>query len=74
MLVLSRKCDEEVRIGDDIVIRVVQLTGGRVRLGIEAPAEIRVRRGELCEDHVPNNAGTTLVKRPPKSPTSCNFS
>ncbi len=46
MLVLTRKRDEEIRIGNDIVIRVIKTGSGKVRLGIEAPASMRVARGE----------------------------
>jgi carbon storage regulator len=48
MLVLTRKEDEKIRIGDDIVITVVR-TGERVRLGIEAPADMVVLREELYQ-------------------------
>ena len=47
MLVLTRKRDEEIRIGNDIVIRVIKTGSGKVRLGIEAPASVRVTRGEV---------------------------
>jgi carbon storage regulator len=47
MLVLTRKLDEKIRIGKDIVITVVEVKGNRVRLGIEAPLSIPVVRGEL---------------------------
>jgi carbon storage regulator len=47
MLVLSRKVGERIRIGDSVVITVVRVTGGGVRLGIEAPAELPVVREEL---------------------------
>ncbi|MBE1555012.1 carbon storage regulator CsrA [Sporosarcina limicola] len=47
MLVLSRKLNETIRIGDDIVIRVVDIKGETVRLGIEAPKSIEILRGEL---------------------------
>jgi carbon storage regulator len=46
MLVLTRKEDEKIRIGNDIVITVVR-TGERVRLGIEAPDSMLVLREEL---------------------------
>ena len=47
MLVLSRKVGERIWIGDDISVTVVRLTGGGVRIGIEAPPELAVVREEL---------------------------
>jgi carbon storage regulator len=47
MLVLSRKVGERIRIGDNVTITVVRITGGGVRLGIEAPSELPVVREEL---------------------------
>ncbi|MBC7815287.1 MAG: carbon storage regulator, partial [Planctomycetaceae bacterium] len=47
MLVLTRKRFETIRIGDDITIQVMQTGRGRVKLGIQAPAHLRVLRGEL---------------------------
>ncbi len=49
MLVLSRKKDEKIVIGDDISIMVVEIRGDKVRLGIEAPREISVHRREVYE-------------------------
>jgi carbon storage regulator len=50
MLVLSRKAKERIRIGKDIVIVVNRIRGSAVSIGIEAPSEVRVLRGELVED------------------------
>lgn len=47
MLVLNRKQSESIHIGDDIVITVVKLHSNSVRIGIDAPAEIPIRRCEL---------------------------
>lgn len=47
MLVLSRKPDERIFIGDDIVITVISVRGAKVRLGIEAPDHVLVMREEL---------------------------
>ena len=47
MLVLSRKVGERIWIGENISVTVVRITGGGVRLGIEAPAELTVVREEL---------------------------
>jgi carbon storage regulator len=51
MLVLTRKSDEQIRIGDDIVITVLRTKGKAVRLGIEAPGHMRVLRGEIAFEH-----------------------
>lgn len=47
MLVLSRKKEEKIRIGKDIVITIVEVRCGVVRLGIDAPKEIPIKRIEL---------------------------
>ncbi len=49
MLVLSRKKNESIVIGNQIVITVVEVRGDRVRLGIEAPQEVPVHRREVYE-------------------------
>ena len=49
MLVLARKTDERIVIGDNIVITVVEIRGDKVRLGIEAPREVPVHRQEVYE-------------------------
>lgn len=48
MLVLSRRMNEKVLIGDEIVVSVVRVEGNQVRLGITAPREIRVLRSEIA--------------------------
>lgn len=47
MLCLSRKLEEEIRIGDEIRIKVTRISDGRVRLGIDAPKGMSIRRAEL---------------------------
>jgi carbon storage regulator len=47
MLVLSRKVGERILVGDQVTITVVRITGGGVRIGIEAPPELAVIREEL---------------------------
>lgn len=49
MLVISRKCDEAIIIGDGIEIRVLRVGKDGVRLGITAPAEVAVHRQEIYE-------------------------
>jgi carbon storage regulator len=47
MLVLSRKQNERIRVGDSVVVTVVRVSGDKVRIGIEAPPDVRVLRDEL---------------------------
>ncbi len=49
MLVLSRKIDEKIIIGDNIAIMIVDIQGDKVRLGIEAPREVSVHREEVYQ-------------------------
>jgi carbon storage regulator len=61
MLVLSRKVGQRILVGDDIAITVVKLTGGGVRLGIEAPQEMPVIREELAEKMAREKANSRKV-------------
>lgn len=47
MLVLTRKLGENIRIGDTVKITVIEVRSGQVKLGIDAPPEVRVHRGEI---------------------------
>jgi carbon storage regulator len=49
MLVLTRRLNETIRIGDDIEITVTSLSEHRVKIGISAPRDIQVIRGEVLE-------------------------
>lgn len=49
MLVLSRRVGERLMIGDDIVITVIDVRSDGVRIGIDAPREVRVTRSEIYE-------------------------
>jgi len=49
MLVLTRKSNESIKLGDDITITVVEIKGNSVRLGIKAPGSLRIFREELYE-------------------------
>jgi len=55
MLVLARKEDESIVIGDDIIIKVVSVENGVVKLGIDAPREIAIIRSELLEEITESN-------------------
>ena len=49
MLVLSRRLGENIRIGDDIKVVVLDVKGSQVKLGIEAPLSVQVHRQEIYE-------------------------
>lgn len=64
MLVLTRKKSETIHIGEGIVVKVVQTGRGSIKIGIEAPAHVRVLRGEVAE--------AVLSELPPRSTDSTN--
>ncbi|MGC1275592.1 MAG: carbon storage regulator [Planctomycetaceae bacterium] len=49
MLVLTRKQGEVIQVGDGITVKVIKTGKGTVKIGIEAPAHVKVLRGELHE-------------------------
>jgi len=49
MLLLTRKLGENIRIGDDVKITIVEVKGNHVKLGIDAPPSIKVHREEIYE-------------------------
>jgi carbon storage regulator len=49
MLILTRRPAESLVIGENITVTVLEIQGGRVRLGVNAPRDIVVNREELCE-------------------------
>lgn len=51
MLVISRKNQEVIHIGEDIVVKIIKTASGSVKIGIDAPNGLRVLRGELLEEH-----------------------
>lgn len=59
MLVLTRKPAETIKIGDDVVIKVIKTGSGSVKIGIDAPDAVRVIRGELLEAAPSEPAETT---------------
>lgn len=62
MLVLSRKVGQRIWIGDEISVTVVRISGGAVRLGIEAPPHMPVARQELREQIARGDAGDAEVE------------
>jgi len=61
MLVLSRREQETIRIGDDIVITVVRIDSSAVRIGVDAPKDMLVLRGELNDKRGEVGDGTERV-------------
>jgi carbon storage regulator len=55
MLILARQKDEAVMIGNNIEIKIVEVKGGKVRLGISAPSDIPVHRKEVFEEIMDKN-------------------
>ena len=53
MLVLTRKADQKIQIGPNITITVIEVKGRYVRLGIEAPRDIRIVRSEIAASSPP---------------------
>ena len=49
MLLLTRKLGENIRIGDDVKITIVEVKGNHVKLGIDAPPNVKVHREEIYE-------------------------
>jgi len=50
MLILTRKTDEEIKIGSDITIKILSVSEGQVKLGFSAPANVEILRGEIYEN------------------------
>ena len=49
MLILSRKIDEKIKIGDDITLTIIEIRGDQVKVGVEAPKNVKVFRQEVFE-------------------------
>ena len=64
MLVLTRKPRQQIMIGDDIVINIVEVQGDNVRIAIEAPRAIKIYRGEIYRAiQEENKQAATLVPK-----------
>ena len=75
MLVLTRRQNEEIVIGDDVVIRILRTGSGSVKIGVVAPDGVGIRRGELppresasSQALLPLTAGLRLVSEPGDEP------
>ncbi|MDG2469684.1 MAG: carbon storage regulator [Pirellulaceae bacterium] len=61
MLVLSRKESEKIRLGEDVILTIVRVSGDRVRLGIQAPSNMLILREELNPEAVKETSETSAV-------------
>ena len=61
MLVLTRKLEESIIIGDNITVSVLEIKGNQVRLGISAPKDITINRTEVFEDILSENIRASLA-------------
>jgi carbon storage regulator len=61
MLVLSRKVDQKIIVGEDIQVTIVRIEGNRVRIGITAPDDVAIRRAEIAFDFEGDHKSTRLV-------------
>lgn len=66
MLVLTRKSREQIQIGENVVITILRVKGQSVRIGIEAPRDVRVLRSELPKDE--DDADVELDTEEPPAP------
>lgn len=67
MLVITRKESELVQIGDDIILKVIQTGRGSIKIGIAAPAHVRVLRGEMSAELAALVPGETLLEAAQRS-------
>jgi carbon storage regulator len=68
VLVLSRRADQSLHLGDSIMVRILSIQGGQVRLGLIAPPEIRILRSELVDQSCAASPADGSVSR---SPSHC---
>ncbi len=61
MLVLTRKLQQQIKIGDQITVTILKVKGNTVRVGITAPREVRVVRGELPKQPVADESSTAMI-------------
>ncbi len=70
MLVLSRKKDEKIIIGDSISIMVIDIRGDKVRLGIDAPRDVSVHRREVYDAIQKESEHGENAPSPPNAPSA----
>ena len=71
MLVLTRKQEASVVIGSDIEVKVLSIRRGTVKLGIDAPPDVPIRRNELCFDDKPRSSDRFVASPFASEDTMC---
>ncbi len=61
MLILSRKTDQQIKIGDNITITIIDIKGDQVKIGVEAPKCVKVFRNEVFNAIKKENAAASVV-------------
>ncbi len=63
MLILTRKKDESIVIGDGIKIQIIAIEEGRVKIGIDAPSDVEIYRSEVLEKIEAENKAAAVHKQ-----------
>lgn len=61
MLILSRKTDQQIKIGEDITLTIIEIKGDQVKIGVEAPKDIKVFRQEVFSAIKSENTKSAVV-------------
>lgn len=61
MLILSRKTDQQIKIGEDITLTIIEIKGDQVKIGVEAPKDIKVFRQEVFSAIKNENTKSAVV-------------
>lgn len=72
MLILSRKIDEKIKIGDDITITLIDVHGDQVKIGVEAPKNVKVFRQEVF-DAIQMENKSAVIRDEEKSPVTASI-
>jgi carbon storage regulator len=67
MLILSRKIDEKIKIGNDITITLIDVHGDQVKIGVEAPKDVKVFRQEVFDAIQNENKAAVVVSEETKN-------
>lgn len=62
MLILGRKVDQRILIGDDVVLTIVRVKGNFVHIGLDAPKSVKITRAELLPDRILQEAKESRIE------------